>query len=380
MLARISVVALNTYREAVRARVLHGLFALALATAGYCLVVGAFALNSSLRVVSDLGAASISIYGIVVAVVLGATSLYRELELKTIFPILARPIRRSEYLVGKYLGTVLTLAVFIAANSGVLLLALGVEAGRPVAVPLSVALLATLVAGVLAFRSARVRTYLPIPWAFLILLAGAYLAGGAPDDRRVVLGSALLTLSEVALVTAIATLFSSFSSPFLSAVFTFGLFVVGRSADTLARLPVRIFGPLLTSTGALAGQARAQSDVVRATASALDRRGLGRVSRQLPGHGSAAFAVVVGAVAGLCEYPVSASRFSMTGERQLPAATFAARILDRADFCGVQRARDPGGGVGAGRPVTPRSIAASSLRPSITRGAGRRCTRPALRT
>ena len=251
MLARISVVALNTYREAVRARVLHGLFALALATAGYCLVVGAFALDSSLRVVSDLGAASISIYGIVVAIVLGATSLYRELELKTIFPILARPIRRSEYLLGKYLGTVLTLAVFIAANSGVLLLALGAQAGRPVALPMSIAVAATLVAIALAFRFARARTYLPIPWAALVLLAGAYLAGGAPDDRRVVLGSALLTLSEVALVTAIATLFSSFSSPFLSAIFTFGLFVVGRSADTLARLPARIFGESLASAGAL---------------------------------------------------------------------------------------------------------------------------------
>jgi len=251
MFARISVVALNTYREAVRARVLHGLFALAIATAGYSLVVGAFALNSSLRVVSDLGAASISIYGIVVAVVLGATSLYRELELKTIFPILARPIRRSEYLVGKYLGTVLTLAVFIAANSGVLLLALGVEAGRPIAAPLSIAVGLTVLAGGLAFRLARARTYLPIPWAFLLLLAGAYFAGGAPDDRRVVLGSALLTLAEVALVTAIATLFSSFSSPFLSAVFTFGLFVVGRSADTLARLPARIFGPFLASLGSL---------------------------------------------------------------------------------------------------------------------------------
>src|SRR6478752_6585716 len=207
------------------------------------------ALNASLRVVSDLGAASISIYGIVVAVVLGATSLYRELELKTIFPILARPIRRSEYLVGKFLGTVLTLSVFIAANSAVLLLALAIESGRPAAAPLGVALGATLVAGLVAFRFARLRTYLPIPWAFLILLAGAYFAGGAPDDRRVVLGSALLTVSEVSLVTAIATLFSSFSSPFLSAVFTFGLFVVGRSADTLARLPVRIFGPGLASMG-----------------------------------------------------------------------------------------------------------------------------------
>lgn len=251
MLTRIQVIALNTYREAVRARVLHGLFALAIATAGYALVVGAFALNASLRVVSDLGAASISIYGIVVAVVLGATSLYRELELKTIFPILARPIRRSEYLVGKFLGTVLTLAVFIAANSGTLLLALGIESGRPAAGPLGIALGATLVAGVLAFRRPRARTYLPIPWALLILIAGAYFAGSAPDDRRVVLGSALLTLSEVALVTAIATLFSSFSSPFLSAVFTFGLFVVGRSADTLARLPARVFGSGLASLGAL---------------------------------------------------------------------------------------------------------------------------------
>src|SRR3954469_25023662 len=168
MLARISVVALNTYREAVRARVLHGLFALAIATAGYSLVVGAFALNSSLRVVSDLGAASISIYGIVVAVVLGATSLYRELELKTIFPILARPIRRSEYLVGKFLGTVLTLAVFIAANSGLLLLALAVEAGPPVTAPAAIALSTTLLLTVLSVRAARFRTFLPIAWALIM--------------------------------------------------------------------------------------------------------------------------------------------------------------------------------------------------------------------
>ncbi len=249
MLARVSVVALNTYREAVRARVLHGLFALAIATAGYALVVGAFALHSSLRVVSDLGSASISVYGIIVAVVLGATSLYRELELKTIFPILARPIRRSEYLVGKYLGTLLTLAVFITANSGVLLLALAVDAGRPIAVPVAAAVCTTLLAAGVAWRSLRWRTYLPIPWAFGILIAGALLASAAPDDRRVVLGSALLTFSEVALVTAIATVFAAFSSPFLTAVFTFGVFAVGRSADTLARLPKRLFGPVLAEGG-----------------------------------------------------------------------------------------------------------------------------------
>ncbi|HEY0463756.1 MAG TPA: hypothetical protein VGC79_06085, partial [Polyangiaceae bacterium] len=100
------------------------------------------------------------------------------------------------------MGTVLTLSVFIAANSGLLLLALAIVAGRAFAVPVGVAVGVTLVASVLAFRLPRARTYLPIPWAFLLLLAGAYFALGAPDDRRVVLGSALLTLSEVALVTA----------------------------------------------------------------------------------------------------------------------------------------------------------------------------------
>src|SRR5687767_14325486 len=132
MLARVLVVALNTYREAVRARILHGLFALALATTGYSLVVGAYTSKNQLRVVSDLGAASISLYAIVVAIVLGATSLYRELELKTLFPILARPLTRTEYLAGKYLGTLLILLVFVTANTGIVLLIIALIAGGTV--------------------------------------------------------------------------------------------------------------------------------------------------------------------------------------------------------------------------------------------------------
>jgi Cu-processing system permease protein len=254
MLTRIGVVMLNTYREAVRARVLHGLFGLALATGGYSLVVGAFALRDSARVVSDLGSASISIYGIVVAIVLGATSLYRELELKTIFPILARPLRRSEYLVGKYVGTVLTLLVFIAANSGALLLALAWFSGRPAAPVLLSVLLSSAVALGLAWRLPRWRTYLPIPWSLALLLCGYLLAKDAPDDRQVVLGSAVLTLCEVSIVAALATLFAAFSSPFLTALLTFGVFLVGRSADTLAHLPARVFGSIIKSLGTGASQ------------------------------------------------------------------------------------------------------------------------------
>jgi hypothetical protein len=197
--------------------------------------------------VSDLGAASVSLYGIVVSVVLGATSLYRELELKTIFPILARPIRRPEYLVGKYLGTLCTIAVFVAANSGVLLLSLALMAGTSAAGPLLVLVGSIVVFTILGFRLPRLRTYLPIPWALFLVVFGYFLAAGAPDDRRVILGGALLTLSEVGIVAALATVFSSFSSPFLTATFTFGIFVVGRSAESLARLPEHVFGHAIHS-------------------------------------------------------------------------------------------------------------------------------------
>ena len=250
MLTRVFVIALNAYREAVRARILFGLLLLSLATAAYSLVVGAYASRSQLRVVSDLGAASTSLYAIVVAVVLGATSLYRELELKTIFPILARPLRRSEYLVGKLCGTLLTLAVFIAMNGGVLLVALGALSGASlVLVGASTAAL-TVAVGLAAWKAPRLRSYLPIFVALVLFAGGFFLARGAVDDRRVVVGSAALTLCEVLVVASIATLFSAFSSPVLTAVFTVAVFVVGRSADLLAKLPVRQFGAGIHAVGA----------------------------------------------------------------------------------------------------------------------------------
>lgn len=247
--ARINVIALNTYREAVRARVLHGLLGLALATGVYCLVVASYATRDHQRVVSDLGSASISIYGIIVAVVLGATSLYQELQLKTIFPILTRPLRRWEYLVGKYLGTVLTLSVFVCMNTGALLLSLSNMAGRPLAATGGTVAATLLVAGLVAWKLPRWRVYLPIPLALVLALLGFAYADVAPDDRRVLASSASLTLLEVGIITAVATLFSSFSSPFLTAMFTFSVFIVGRSADTLAKLPVKMFGEPIVKTG-----------------------------------------------------------------------------------------------------------------------------------
>ena len=238
MLNRVLAIALNTYRESVRARILLGLAGVAFAVALFSLVVGAFTLRNAPRVVSDLGVAAISVFGIMAAIVSGSTSLHRELEQKTIFPILARPIRRGEYVLGKYLGMMLTIAVFVMADAGLVLLLSAALAGRSPGQIAGVFVAGAVVLGLAMWRSPKARTYGPIPWAVVMLVAGVVLAGVAPEERRVVLGGSLLAFLEVAIVAAIGLLFSSFSTPFLSALHTLGMVVIGRSADQ-----AKYFGP-----------------------------------------------------------------------------------------------------------------------------------------
>jgi len=242
MLGRVLAIALNTYRESVRARILLGLAGVAFAVAFYSLIVGAYTLKHAPRVVSDLGSASISLFSVAVAVIIGATSLHRELEQKTLFPILARPLGRSEYLVGKYLGTLLTIGVFILADAGLVLLISAALSARSLSVVIGSGVGSVALLGLAAWKWPKARTFGILPWSLALLVLGAVLSGGAPEERRVVLGFALLAFFEVAIITAFATLFSAFSTPFLSALLTLGVFVIGRSADDLSRFPVRTFG------------------------------------------------------------------------------------------------------------------------------------------
>jgi Cu-processing system permease protein len=249
MFARIFAIAMNAYRESVRARVLYGLFGLAIATSLYAVIVGTLSLHHESRVIADLGAASISIYAVLVAIVVSATSLHRELELKTLFPILTRPLRRHEYLLGKYLGTLATLGVFVAIDAGAILFLLALEAGQlPWKVGAAVLFLA-LVLAIALVRAKYTRVFVLIPWAGALVLTAFLLASGAGGDRQLVVVSALLTMCEVSIVAALATLFASFSSPFLTTIFTIGIFLVGRSADTLANIPARSFGGPIRTAG-----------------------------------------------------------------------------------------------------------------------------------
>lgn len=251
MLGRVLAIAMNNYREAVRARVLHGLLAAALATAAYSLVIGALSLHQEMRVVADIGSASISLYAVLVAIVIGATSLHRELELKTVFPILTRRLRRHEYVVGKYVGTVLTLAVFVAIDGATVLFVLATQAAQKTSLLAGTALALGAILTVSLVRAKHTRVFVLVPWSLAAFCAAFVLAEGAGAERQLVVASAALTMFEVAIVAAVAMFFSSFSSPFLTAIFTLGVFLVGRSADTLANLPERLFGSTVRSAGKL---------------------------------------------------------------------------------------------------------------------------------
>jgi hypothetical protein len=240
---------MNTYREAVRGLVLLVLLVLALATSLYSLVIAAMSVRQETRIVADIGAASMSLFAVVVSVVLGATSLHRELELKTIFPILTRRLRRHEYLLGKYLGIFATLLAFLALDGAFVLGIMAVQSKLHVGLTLGVAGGMVLALVILLVRAKYARVFVVLPWAIAIFLAMALLCDGGGQERQLVIASTLLTLAEVAIVGAIAMLFSSFSSPWLTAAFTAMLFLIGRSSETIANIPERVFGSAVRTTG-----------------------------------------------------------------------------------------------------------------------------------
>lgn len=249
MFGRVSAIAMNTYREAVRARVLFGLLALALATSVYSLVIAAMSVRQEMRIVADIGAASISFYAVLVSVILGATSLYRELELKTIFPILTRRLRRHEYVIGKYLGIFATLLVFVALDGATVLAILALQSKEHVVVTVAAGVGMFAALGFLLWRAKLSRVFVVLPWSIALFLVMFLVSESAGGERQVVVVSALLTLGEVAIVGAIAMVFSAFSSPFLTAIFTAMLFLIGRSADTLGNIPERFFGSGVRTAG-----------------------------------------------------------------------------------------------------------------------------------
>lgn len=233
MIRRIWAVAINTFREAVRDRVLLGMVGATIGVLLFTLAVAQLSLNEDRRVIFDLGVGSISLFSVVVSVFLGSALLYKEIERKTLYVILPKPLHRHEFLLGKYFGIVITGLVFIAITGAVQLWVTAAQAGAS-ASGLVAGLFGPVVVFGLWLWRAKDSTRVLIPWSLLSLGGLALLASQSSPLLWPILASLLLSLCEVLVLTAVALLFSSFSTPFLTGLFTTGVWLLGRSADTMA--------------------------------------------------------------------------------------------------------------------------------------------------
>ncbi len=185
MIRRLRSIAFNTFREAVRDRVLYNLVIFAILLIGSALVLGQISIGIEKIVLVNLGLTAISIFGVVIAIFIGIGLVSKEIDKKTLYTVLARPVRRWEFIVGKFAGLIATLTV----NAG--LMALG-------------------------FFTALLIEQHNFQRPDVYLLAALY-----------------FILLEFVIVTAVALLFSSFSTPLFSTIFSFALFAVGTFGDDL---------------------------------------------------------------------------------------------------------------------------------------------------
>ncbi len=189
---KIITIALNTFRESTRDKVFYSLLVFAMLMLSFSLVLGSLTVGDEIKIIKDFGLASISIFGVLIAIFVGISLVYKEVEKRTIYVILANPIARYQFILGKYAGLSLTLFVEVIVMSAALLLLCYIQNQQ-------------------------------IPWEIFIAIIPIWL--------------------ELQLILAVAIFFSSFSSPFLSGLFTLAVFVIGHLTLDLKQLVLNMDNP-----------------------------------------------------------------------------------------------------------------------------------------
>lgn len=186
LFSRIFSIARNTFREAIRDRILYNLVLFVLLITACAVLLGELTDGQEARTIVNLGTNAILLFGVFISIFVGVGLVSKEIEKKTVYAIFAKPVRRGEFIVGKYLGLSLTLLV------NTLVMAIGVA---------------------------------------LTLL---YVGGGSLISAA--MGAISLIYLELLIVIGVAILFSSFSSPALSALLTFFVFLIGHLSSSLRDL------------------------------------------------------------------------------------------------------------------------------------------------
>lgn len=185
-LKHLLAIAFNTFREAVRDRVLYNLVLFVLLITASAIFLGELTAGQEARTIVNFGLSAILLFGTFISIFVGVSLVSKEIEKRTVYAIFSKPIGRSEFIIGKYFGLCLTLLV------NVLIMGVGVS------------------------------------------LALLYVGG--KDLVFSIWGAIFLIFLELSILTAVAILFSSFSSPALSALLSFFVFIIGHFSASLNEL------------------------------------------------------------------------------------------------------------------------------------------------
>jgi Cu-processing system permease protein len=217
-LLRIQTIAVNTVREAVRSKVLYVLLFFAIVLIGTGVLLSTLSYVERERILQDVGLASIRLFGAAIAIFVGVGLIHKEVDRRTIFTILSKPVSRSEFLLGKYAGLVVTLWI-------------------------QVAIMAV--------------CFVVVSW-----LAGAPVTAGHAKAM-------LLVAGELAVLVAVATLFSSFTTPMLASLFSAGFYVVGHLSRDLRELGAQSGDPMVANVTAAMHRVLPDLDAFNATIEAV---------------------------------------------------------------------------------------------------------------
>ena len=207
-LRTVARVAAAVFRESVRDRVLYSIVAFAALVTGASLLISQLTAGQDVKIIKDLGLAAMSLFGAFIAIFIGIGLVAKEVEKKSVYSLLAKPVRRSELVIGKYAGLVLTLAINLAVMTLVWY-------------------------GVLAYYAFTAEELVRKSWE-----------APALDPRM--LQAVYLIFVQLMLVTAIAVFFSTFStSSMLSALFTIGFFIAGQFSADLRNFESVVSSPVV---------------------------------------------------------------------------------------------------------------------------------------
>jgi len=184
-LLRIQTIGVNTIREAVRSKVLYVLLFFALVMIGTGVLLSTLSYVERERILQDVGLAAIRLFGAAIAIFVGVGLVHKEVDRRTIFTVLSKPVSRTEFLLGKFAGLAATLWIQVAVMAA---------------------------------------CFCAVSW-----LAGAPLSAGHAK-------ALLLVAGELGLLCAVATLFSSFTTPTLASLFGAGIYLIGHLTRDLRQL------------------------------------------------------------------------------------------------------------------------------------------------